>query len=46
LFKGHEQKIIDIVVFISKNQNKTSLKGVSIDINNTLILWTEDNNKE
>jgi len=46
LFKGHEQRIIDTVVFVSKNQNKSSLKAASIDIDNTLILWTEDNNKE
>jgi len=46
LFKGHEQKIIDTVVFVSKSQNKSSLKAVSIDEDNTLILWTEDNNKE
>ncbi|ORX82347.1 WD40 repeat-like protein [Anaeromyces robustus] len=46
LFKGHEQRIIDTVVFISKSQNKSSLKAASIDEDNTLILWTEDNNKE
>jgi len=45
-FKGHEQKITDIVVYISKNQNKSSLKAASIDSDNTLILWTEDNNKD
>lgn len=46
LFKGHEQKIIDTVVFISKAQNKSSLKAASIDVDSTLILWTEDSNKE
>ncbi|KAL6628391.1 hypothetical protein U3516DRAFT_536139 [Neocallimastix sp. 'constans'] len=46
LFKGHEQKIVDTVVFVSKSQNKSSLKGISIDTDSTLILWTEDNNKE
>ncbi|ORX60211.1 WD40 repeat-like protein [Piromyces finnis] len=46
LFKGHEQKIIDIVVFTPKSQSKSSLRAASIDTDNNLILWTEDNNKD
>ncbi|OUM65037.1 hypothetical protein PIROE2DRAFT_60271 [Piromyces sp. E2] len=45
-FKGHEQKIIDIVVFVSKSQSKSSLRAASIDTDNNLIVWTEDNNKD